>query len=1098
MINNEIKVYNKDGSELIGSLTQVVSCEAEEERNGLFEVVLTSPLTEPLFFSLAKENIIVCKPNDIQELQAFRIYNVGKFMNSMSIVYARHISFDLAGDLVDKVSLVNASCEYALNSIFRQSQYCKHYRGYSDIINAQDYNMELSNCLEAIAGKEGSIIDTYGNGAEILRDNTNIHVLNRRGNDNGVTIEYGKNMTGFEFIEDVDGLTTVIKPYCTIRNEDGTESILRGELVWADNWAIFSHPYITPIDYSDKFAEGETPTKEKLKKFAEQEFLVNKIHIPNANYKIEFIALSKCVGYEDIEDRISICDTVTIKDHRYGINTKAKVIKYKYDVLTQKYITMEIGEPRTTLGDIITAKDGQDGKDGQNGKDGKDGQDGKPADVEDMPDTLPEVPVLTPKVFGMGSVELNWTFENKLYYTYELYASKIKDFTPNIFDLVHAGQSSSFMFKALPNETWYFKVCAANSHNRRTGFSNQVEVSLPKIEDLNNYFSEIAIGHAVAQSITADYMEAGIFKGHWIDARNLSVTDGNGKRTLDIDSFGRLSMMPTVFKLLVNGEEQDVITESRFEVTRDEILFQVGNSSIPNLLPNGKPTVGNPAGWYASDGAWIYTAGLAPSDSIGVAMTEGREGYAWTEFVPVKPNTTYTVSAKILAEGNTKGGDVFVIGSQTTAGEYAQIVEFVNAGPNQEKQGYRTFVTGRDIRYIRLRIDNNGYNGAQPQGGFVVWMKEFMVLEGAYNTPNYRPSANQILNNVVRVNNEGMEIIHGNNSRAKFTHEAIDFLNSQGRRTLRVKDGGLNFYTFGDPAEMVGFIKSSYRANTSWNGVSLSTYGHGDYIAIGTSSSMDENGWNSDPNIIITPHANIAGLPYRGTHFVNNDVIFHNLIRVLSGSTLSFYANSETSHLMFNSTQNKFCIMGDNNVTLGIRYGTDNKTLMELGEDGNQLNKGYGHNWINWDWHGHRIYNMNSAYSLEPQSQYLKARVKDVNDAHGIYSMTEGEIRYTERSPQHISNKTAIIELPQILAENIELDYHVNISKLSWGDYRIVDKNPYYFEIETNVEDFSFTFEVVAKLIEKPSGNTMLAREQYHYSEVGDKSDPIECVKTDN
>ena len=425
MINNEIKIYNKDGSELIGSLTQVVSCEVEEERNGLYEVVLTSPLTEPLFFSLAKENIIVCKPNDIQELQAFRIYNVGKFMNSMSIIYARHISFDLAGDLVDNINLVNASCEHALNTIFRQSQYCKHYIGYSDIINAQDYNMELSNCLEAIAGKEGSIIDTYGNGAEILRDNTNIHVLNSRGHDNGVTIEYGKNLTGFEFIEDVDGLTTVIKPYCTVRSEDGAESILRGELVWADNWAVFSHPYITPIDYSDKFAEGETPTKEKLKEFAEREFLINKIHIPKANYKIEFIPLSKCVGYEDIEDKISICDTVTIKDYRYGINTKAKVIKYKYDVLTQKYISMEIGEPRTTLGDIITAKDGQDGKDGLNGKDG---QDGKPADVEDMPDTLPEVPVLTPKVFGMGSVELNWTFENKLYYTYELYASKTKDF----------------------------------------------------------------------------------------------------------------------------------------------------------------------------------------------------------------------------------------------------------------------------------------------------------------------------------------------------------------------------------------------------------------------------------------------------------------------------------------------------------------------------------------------------------------------------------------------------------------------------------------------------------------------------------------------
>ena len=35
-------------------------------------------------------------------------------------------------------------------------------------------------------------------------------------------------------------------------------------------------------------------------------------------------------------------------------------------------------------------------------------------------------------------------------------------------------------------------------------------------------------------------MESGIIKGHYIDAKNLSVTDGNGKRTLDIDSYGNV------------------------------------------------------------------------------------------------------------------------------------------------------------------------------------------------------------------------------------------------------------------------------------------------------------------------------------------------------------------------------------------------------------------------------------------------------------------------------------------------------------------------------------------------------------------------------
>src|SRR5699024_12331048 len=84
--------------------------------------------------------------------------------------------------------------------------------GYSDIVNAQNYNMSMANILEAIGGKKGSIVDTFGTGAEILRDNENIHVLNKRGYDNEVTIEYKKNLTGFELEEDTTDLVTRISP----------------------------------------------------------------------------------------------------------------------------------------------------------------------------------------------------------------------------------------------------------------------------------------------------------------------------------------------------------------------------------------------------------------------------------------------------------------------------------------------------------------------------------------------------------------------------------------------------------------------------------------------------------------------------------------------------------------------------------------------------------------------------------------------------------------------------------------------------------------------------------------------------------------------
>ena len=461
-------LYKKDGTTKIGELTNCIECLVEEERNGLFEVSIVYPTTDSIFNSLEEENVIICDANDTLKAQKFRIYMTRKLMSNKIEVYARHISFDLAYDYIDNIDITNQSCEYALNTIFRNSQFSTHYRGYSDIVNAQNYKMSMANCIEAIAGKEGSIIDTFGTGAEILRDNTNIHLLNKRGHDNEVSIEYAKNLTGFELEEDYSELVTRINAYAKYTNSETNEEVLvEAKSIDSPLITNYSHPYVAYIDYSDKFENEEIPTKEKLIELAKKEYSINNKDKPKQNYKIEFVPLSKCVGYEGLEDKISLCDTVTIKDTRYGINTKSKVIRTVFDVLKNRYDSMELGEPKTTLGDII----GGSGEDGAVGPPGPQGPPGADGNIGDFPNSLPPTPILSSKLYGFSNIELNWTYENKVYYNYELYASKIKDFTPNVFDIIHQGQTSSFLFQAKPDETWYFRVCCVNSHGNRTEFS---------------------------------------------------------------------------------------------------------------------------------------------------------------------------------------------------------------------------------------------------------------------------------------------------------------------------------------------------------------------------------------------------------------------------------------------------------------------------------------------------------------------------------------------------------------------------------------------------------------------------------------------------
>ncbi|WP_338900707.1 phage tail spike protein (plasmid) [Clostridium perfringens] len=562
-----IKLYDKTGEVLIGELEDCISCNVTEVRNGIFDARLVYPAMRLISNNLIKENIIVCKASDILLNQKFRIFNVKKKHSNTIEVIARHISFDLLYDFIENINIVNQSCEYALNTIFRNSQFSRHYKGHSDIINAQDYNMSMANCLNAIAGKEGSIIDTYGTGAEILRDNENIHVLNRRGHDNSVTIEYGKNLEGFECTEDTTDLITRIYPFVKKSTPDGETTItLNEKFVDSPRINLYSHPYIREVDLTSKFKDEDEINQAKLKLEAEKYFLETKCDIPKLTFNLKPVPLSKCVGFENLGEKLSLCDIATIKHKIYGITTQAKVIKTVFNVLTDRYENIQLGDPKASLGDLIGGNSGNTPQVGPPGPPGPPGQDGN---IGDFPDSLPAIPQLTANVLGFASVDLSWTYENKVYYNYQVFASKTENFEPNMFDLIFEGQASSFLHQVKTDETWYYRARAVNTHGKATELSTQVKVTTKKVDDFENYFSSMAIQNLVAGIFTVDYMTAGIVKGNWIDAKNLSVTDGNGKRTLDINSAGNVNL--DVNSLNIRGSkvisEKDTLINIKAEIS---------------------------------------------------------------------------------------------------------------------------------------------------------------------------------------------------------------------------------------------------------------------------------------------------------------------------------------------------------------------------------------------------------------------------------------------------------------------------------------------------------------------------------------------------
>ena len=549
--DNSFTTYESNG---LGLLVDAISCQVEEESNGDFELTLVYPSDGSFFYALKQDNLIKADASDSLKGQLFRIDTISKPLNGQVTVYAKHISFDLAkNSLNEDINERNIKCENAGQHMLQKSDADSRFSIESNIEMLGNYSMDRkTDCLSAIAGTRGSLIDTFGNGPKLLRDNFTISVLTRRGKDDNTLIAYKKNITGFTLEEDYSEIINVIKPYATVTDEEGNESP-----IYIDEIGVKSSRYVEGdivksqwIDFSDKFDEDETPTKEKLKNLAEKYFNDNSCDLPKMTYKIEFQPLSQTEEYKedglDELEHIGMDDSVYIANSKYKIRDQARVIKTTYNVLADKYISIELGDPKTTLGSIINKSNNDTVTKDEVKEIIKNNK-------KDYPNTLPAIPVITIDRAGFKTVSLSWEYENKPYYSYEVYASQEQGFTPNAFDLIFKGQASAFLHEVECSQTWYYKVRAVNTYGNATDFSEEVSATTTKISDAAEYFQEAAIESALIGSLNADVINAGKLKGTFIDARNLSVTDGNGNVTFSVGSDAIVRMIQGLIDISDEG-----------------------------------------------------------------------------------------------------------------------------------------------------------------------------------------------------------------------------------------------------------------------------------------------------------------------------------------------------------------------------------------------------------------------------------------------------------------------------------------------------------------------------------------------------------------
>lgn len=340
----------------IGALSECTLCEVTEERNGAFECTLKYPVTGRLFSELKNERLIKAKPNDTSKEQLFRIYRITTPINGIVTIYAQHISYDLSNiaELVWSSAMISPSL--AMSRLFTKTATTHNFKCSTDFSTAKPFSVSKPKSVRAcLGGSEGSMLDLWG--GEYEWDNFNVILHSKRGKDNGVVIEYGKNLTDMEQDNDFTDVYTDILPYAVFSDENTEKVITLSEITLPiiDNPA---RPKTLIKDFTEFFDDKASINENSLRNKAKNFIKANPLGVETPTLTVAFEPLWKQPEYSAILERVSLCDTVTIRHSALGITAKSKVIKTVYDSLAEKYVSITLGTAKSnfvnTVGDIKT------------------------------------------------------------------------------------------------------------------------------------------------------------------------------------------------------------------------------------------------------------------------------------------------------------------------------------------------------------------------------------------------------------------------------------------------------------------------------------------------------------------------------------------------------------------------------------------------------------------------------------------------------------------------------------------------------------------------------------------------------------------------
>lgn len=300
--------------------------------NGDFYLELEAPVE---YIDYLKPNNIIVAPTP-QGDQAFRLEAPVETTRSKIKFKAYHVFYDSENYLIADSYVVDKNCNAALDHLNSATDNPSPFTTLSDVQTIESFRCVRKSLYEAVF----TVLERWG--GHLVRDNYNIQIRNVIGQDNGVTIQYRKNLKNIEVTEDWSGVCTKCLPV-------GKDGFTLDEL-YLYSETQYEIPYTKSVSFEQDINEDDYPDEATYKTALRTDLITQcNNYLKTAQYPTINYTLSA-----NIEKITDVGDRVEVYDERLGVSLSASVLSFDYDCILGQYIQVEFGTIGASLSDLMS------------------------------------------------------------------------------------------------------------------------------------------------------------------------------------------------------------------------------------------------------------------------------------------------------------------------------------------------------------------------------------------------------------------------------------------------------------------------------------------------------------------------------------------------------------------------------------------------------------------------------------------------------------------------------------------------------------------------------------------------------------------------